>query len=91
MVRSGGDVVSSHSGVGTMQHDVQVLADLYPEDGRVKVFTLPVSGSVVLAGPEIDVVDSPEFQRLAGLKQLGTSYLVFRGALHTRYEHSLGA
>ncbi|MCU1370087.1 MAG: putative phosphohydrolase [Ilumatobacteraceae bacterium] len=64
---------------------------LYKGDGRVKTYTLPVSGSVVLYGPEIDVVQTAEFQRLAGLKQLGTSYVVFRGALHTRFEHSLGA
>lgn len=57
----------------------------------VKTFTLPVSGSVVVFGPEIDVIRTPEFQRLAGIKQLGTSYVVFRGALHTRFEHSLGS
>jgi HD superfamily phosphohydrolase len=64
---------------------------LYKGDQRVKTYTLPVSGSVVLYGPEIDVVQTAEFQRLAGLKQLGTSYVVFRGALHTRFEHSIGA
>jgi uncharacterized protein len=57
----------------------------------VKTFTIPVSGSVVLFGPEIDIIKSPEFQRLAGIRQLGTSYVVFRGALHTRFEHSLGS
>ncbi|HJT91751.1 MAG TPA: HD domain-containing protein [Mycobacterium sp.] len=56
----------------------------------VKTFTLPVSGSVLLFGPEIDIVRTREFQRLAGIKQLGTSYVVYRGALHTRFEHSLG-
>lgn len=57
----------------------------------VKTFTLPISGSVVLYGPEIDVVRTPAFQRLAGIKQLGTSYVVYRGALHTRFEHSIGS
>jgi HD superfamily phosphohydrolase len=57
----------------------------------VKTFTLPVSGSVVLFGPEIDIVRTKEFQRLGGIKQLGTSYVVYRGALHTRFEHSIGA
>lgn len=65
--------------------------DLYPEDHQVKVFTLPVSGTVTLVGPEARVVQTREFQRLAGVKQLGTSYVVFRGATHTRFEHSLGA
>jgi HD superfamily phosphohydrolase len=58
---------------------------------KVKTFTIPVSGSVVLFGPEIAAVATPEFQRLAGVKQLGTSYIVYRGALHTRFEHSLGS
>lgn len=60
-------------------------------DLRAKTFTLPVSGSIVLYGPEIDIVRTREFQRLSGIKQLGTSYVVFRGALHTRFEHSVGA
>jgi HD superfamily phosphohydrolase len=63
----------------------------YNNDGRAKTFTLPASGSVVLYGPEIDVVQTRTFQRLGGIKQLGTSYVVFRGALHTRFEHSIGA
>lgn len=63
----------------------------YTNDERAKTFTLPVSGSVVLYGPEIDVVQARAFQRLGGIKQLGTSYVVFRGALHTRFEHSIGS
>lgn len=69
------------------------LATAVGDEGyeRVKTFTLPASGSVILFGPEIDVVRTAEFQRLAGIKQLGTSYVVYRGALHTRFEHSLGS
>ena len=64
----------------------------YRDDNRPpKVFTLASSGEVVLFGPEIDIVNSAEFQRLASIKQLGTSYFVFRGAVHSRFEHSLGA
>jgi HD superfamily phosphohydrolase len=65
--------------------------DLYgrPEH-ESKVFTLPSAGSVHLYGPEMELVRTPEFQRLGGIKQLGTSYVVFRGATHTRFEHSLG-
>src|SRR5438067_13582899 len=57
----------------------------------VKVFTLPACpGGVILYGPEIELVSTPTFQRLAYIKQLGTSYVVYRGARHTRFEHSLG-
>lgn len=55
-----------------------------------KVFTLPVTGAVRVYGPEMEVIRTPEFQRLAGLRQLGTAHVVFRGAVHTRFEHSLG-
>uniref|UniRef100_A0A182QFF5 HD domain-containing protein n=1 Tax=Anopheles farauti TaxID=69004 RepID=A0A182QFF5_9DIPT len=37
------------------------------------------------------VVETVEFDRLKQLKQLGTSNAVFKTALHTRYDHSLGA
>ena len=56
-----------------------------------KVQTIRDTGAVRLYGPEVHIVDTREFQRLAGIKQLGTSDFVFRGAVHTRFEHSLGA
>ena len=59
-------------------------------DSRAKTFTIPSEQSVVLYGPEIDIVATPEFQRLDGIKQLATAYVVYRGAKHTRFEHSLG-
>ncbi|KAI0041582.1 HD-domain/PDEase-like protein [Auriscalpium vulgare] len=36
------------------------------------------------------VVDTKHFQRLRSIKQLGTSYYVWSGASHNRFEHSLG-
>ncbi len=62
----------------------------YTHDVRTKLFTLASSQDVRLFGVEIDIVDTPEFQRLAGVRQLGSSNYVFRSALHTRFEHSLG-
>ncbi|MBY0528797.1 MAG: HD domain-containing protein [Rhabdochlamydiaceae bacterium] len=40
---------------------------------------------------ERDLIDSAAFQRLHYLRQLGISFLVYPGATHTRFEHSLGA
>lgn len=50
----------------------------------------PVHGTVILSPQEIAVVDSPAFQRLRLIKQLGFSEFSFPGATHSRYLHSLG-
>lgn len=39
----------------------------------------------------LDLLDTREMQRLRGIRQLGTSHLVYPGANHTRFEHALGA
>ena len=36
------------------------------------------------------LVDSPAFQRLRYVRQLGLAFLVYPGATHTRFEHALG-
>lgn len=49
-----------------------------------------VHGSIKLEGFALELMETPEIQRLNGIRQLGLSYLVFPGANHTRIEHSLG-
>ena len=38
----------------------------------------------------INIIDTPEFQRLHWIGQLGLCHMVFPGATHTRFQHSLG-
>lgn len=57
---------------------------------RTVILRDPVHGDIELTREEMRVLDTPQFQRLRGIKQLGTAYLVFPGAMHTRFEHSVG-
>ena len=57
---------------------------------RGKVINDPVHGHMYFPGVIVDAIDTPQVQRLRELKQLGTSYYVFPGASHNRFEHSLG-
>ena len=50
----------------------------------------PLHGFIRLSSAEKDLIDSFAFQRLHSIHQLGVAYLVYPGASHTRFEHSLG-
>ncbi len=50
----------------------------------------PIHGPISLDGTSLELVATPEFQRLWGIRQTGFAHLVFPGANHTRLEHSLG-
>jgi deoxynucleoside triphosphate triphosphohydrolase SAMHD1 len=57
---------------------------------RVKLVNDSVHGHLELQGYVLDVLDTPTVQRLRDLKQLGTTFLVFPGATHSRFEHVVG-
>jgi HD superfamily phosphohydrolase len=57
---------------------------------KSKLIRDAVHGDIAMGPLEVELMDTPEFQRLRGIKQLGTAYLVFPSAVHTRFEHSLG-
>ncbi|MEM1116284.1 MAG: HD domain-containing protein [Bacteroidota bacterium] len=59
---------------------------------RFTLFNDPVHGFVsVPKGLVLGLVEAPEVQRLRRIRQLGLGFLVFHGAVHTRFEHGIGA
>lgn len=57
-----------------------------------KIINDPVYGFINIPGDLIfDLIEHPYFQRLRRIKQLGLTHLVYPGALHTRFHHSIGA
>ncbi len=57
-----------------------------------KILNDPVYGFITIPYESVfDVIEHPYFQRLRRIKQLGLTHLVYPGALHTRFHHTLGA
>lgn len=50
----------------------------------------PVHGSISLSDAETAVIETPEYQRLRAIKQLGFAEFSFPGATHNRFLHSIG-
>ena len=51
----------------------------------------PLWNNVRVDALAMQLVDTPAFQRLRYVRQLGWVYLVYPGATHTRFEHAIGA
>ncbi|MCE1198355.1 MAG: HD domain-containing protein [Marinilabiliales bacterium] len=57
-----------------------------------KILNDPVWGFIDLdSGLIFDLIEHPFFQRLRRIRQLGFTSLVYSGANHTRFEHSIGS
>jgi HD superfamily phosphohydrolase len=81
------ETVSSTSGIflGTYY-------DQEPNDvpSQSKYFRDPIHGLIEVDPKARYIIGSPLFQRLRGIKQLAFTYLVYHGAEHSRFGHSLG-
>lgn len=57
-----------------------------------KILNDPVHGFITIPDELIfGLMNHPCFQRLTRIRQLGLTYLVYPGALHTRFNHAIGA
>ena len=62
------------------------------ETNKKKIVNDPIYGFVSIPDAlHFDIIEHPMFQRLRRIKQVSLTNLVFPGANHTRFAHSLGA
>ncbi len=61
-----------------------------PDPHRQYEIRCPVHGFITLNDWEWEIISQPAFQRLRRIRQLGWTDQVYPGAMHTRFEHSLG-
>ncbi len=57
---------------------------------NVKFIRDSIYGNIKFDGVFLELIETPELQRLHNIRQLGFTYLVYPGANHSRLEHSLG-
>ncbi len=55
-----------------------------------KLINDTIYGQISLSNIAISIIDTPIFQRLRNIKQLGACNFIFPTANHTRFEHSIG-
>ncbi|KAF8665672.1 hypothetical protein AX16_000125 [Volvariella volvacea WC 439] len=66
---------------------VQAISGTPPKERQFKD---PIHDYIPISPRVCAFIDTKQFQRLRSIKQLGTSYWVWPGASHNRFEHSLG-
>ncbi len=78
--------------------DFEKLLNLYDLEGEIPELNSNLSKYIQIPGGRVPktprvkhIVDHPSFVRLKQVSQLGFVSLVYPGANHTRFEHSLGA
>src|SRR5690349_7712049 len=57
----------------------------------MKVIRDPLWNNIRVEPLALELIDTPVFQRLRYVRQLGLAFLVYPGAGHSRFEHALGA
>ena len=59
---------------------------------KKKIVNDPIYGFITIPdGIIFQLIEHPWFQRLRRIEQLGVTHLVYQGAIHTRFHHTLGA
>jgi len=62
------------------------------ETNKYKIINDPIYGFIRLRSDLVfDIIEHPWYQRLRRISQLGLTFLVYPGAYHTRFHHTLGA
>jgi hypothetical protein len=61
-----------------------------PRADEFEVIRDPLWNNIRVDREALAVLDTPPFQRLRYIRQLGHAFLVYPGATHSRFEHALG-